>query len=116
MLTLELPFYTFEIPNASLLNIQSRSVWLFTTQSRVLQADWLILGNNEKATVNFNVPHCSDYLEENSIVALHCSSVGTTTKFPLALQMCWVQHEHDEVNYFHFFPLQHDFTMDTTHL
>ena len=103
MLTLELPTYIFEIPYASLLNIQSRFEWLFTTQSRVLQADWLILGNNEKATLNINVPYCSHYLEENSIVALHCSTAGATLKFSLALQKCLVQHEHDEVNYFHLF-------------
>ena len=26
-------------------------------QSRVLQADWLILQNNERATLNINTPH-----------------------------------------------------------
>ena len=30
------------------------SDWLFNTQSRVLQADWLILEFNEKATLNIN--------------------------------------------------------------
>ena len=29
---------------------QSKSDWLFNTQSSVLQADWSILENNEKAT------------------------------------------------------------------
>ena len=86
MLTLELPFYILEIPNASLLNTQSRSDWLFTTQSRVLQADCSILGNNEKATFKYNVPYRSDYLEENNMVAWHCSA-GTTNKFSFALQM-----------------------------
>ena len=32
------------------------SDWLFNTQSRVLQADWLILENNERATLNINMP------------------------------------------------------------
>ena len=30
---------------------------LFNTQSRVLQADGLILENNEKATFNINMPY-----------------------------------------------------------
>ena len=45
------------------LNTQSKSDWLFNTQSRVLQADWLIFGNNEKATLNINIPSnnmCND--------------------------------------------------------
>ena len=33
------------------------SDWLFNTQSRVLQADWLILENNEKVTLNINMPY-----------------------------------------------------------
>ena len=28
---------------------------LFNTQSRILQADWMILENNEKATLNINI-------------------------------------------------------------
>ena len=32
---------------------------MFNTQSRVLQADWLILENNEKATLNNNIPFCA---------------------------------------------------------
>ena len=31
--------------------------WLFNTQSRVVQADWLMLENNEKATLNINMPY-----------------------------------------------------------
>lgn len=41
-------------------NSQQRSVnsvWLFNTKSRVLQADWLILGNNEMLTLNSNMPY-----------------------------------------------------------
>ena len=36
---------------------QSKSYQLFNTQSRVLQADWLILENNEKATLNLYMPY-----------------------------------------------------------
>ena len=31
------------------------SDWLFNTLSRILQADWLILETNEKATLNINI-------------------------------------------------------------
>ena len=34
------------------------SDWLFNTLSRVLQADWIILGINEQATLNINMPYC----------------------------------------------------------
>ena len=40
-----------------LYNIQSKSDWLLNTQSRVLQVDWLILENAEKATLNINMPY-----------------------------------------------------------
>ena len=33
------------------------SDWLFNTQSRVLQADWLILENKEKEILNINMPY-----------------------------------------------------------
>ena len=33
------------------------SDWLLNTQSRVLQADWLILEINGKATLNINMPY-----------------------------------------------------------
>ena len=33
------------------------SDWLFNTQSRVLQADWSILENNEKAALNNNMSY-----------------------------------------------------------
>ena len=42
----------------SLYNTQSKSDWLFNTQSRILQADWLSVENNEKATLNINMPYC----------------------------------------------------------
>ena len=47
-------FYWIEI---SYFILQSKSDRLFNTQSRVLQADWLILVNNEKATLNINLPY-----------------------------------------------------------
>ena len=36
---------------------QLKSDWLFNTKSRVLQADWLIVENNEKAALHINMPY-----------------------------------------------------------
>ena len=38
-------------------NTQPESDWLFNTQSRELQADWLIFENNEKATLNIHMTY-----------------------------------------------------------
>ena len=37
--------------------VKSKSDWLFNTQSTVLQADWLILESDEKATLYINKPY-----------------------------------------------------------
>ena len=42
-----------------LYNTQSNSDWLFNTWPIVLQADWMILENNERATLNIDTPHCA---------------------------------------------------------
>ena len=59
---MELPAYSIEIhddANATL----SSSNWLFITQPLVLQADWLMLVNNEKATLHRNnMPYSTIYL------------------------------------------------------
>ena len=39
-----------------LCNTQSKSDWLFDTESRVLPADWLTLENSEKATLKLKCP------------------------------------------------------------
>ena len=58
MLALELSSYVLEIPNDALQHSAlSNSDWLFNTQSRVLRADWWILGNNGKAALNINMSH-----------------------------------------------------------
>ena len=46
------------------------SDWLFNTQSRVLQDDWLILENNEKATLNISIHILSRALESKSTPTL----------------------------------------------
>ena len=38
-----------------LIQYSVNSDWLFNTQSRVLRADWVILENNENATLNSNM-------------------------------------------------------------
>ena len=54
MLTLELSSIVLKTPNDAY-KTQSKCDWLFNTQSRVLLADWLILEDNEKATLNINI-------------------------------------------------------------
>ena len=44
------------------------SDWLFNTQSRVLQADWLMLEYKEKATLNILMPYPCTPKKESSIV------------------------------------------------
>ena len=56
MLRMELSSYVLEIPN-DVYYTRSISYWLSNIQSRALQADWLILENNEKATLNINPPY-----------------------------------------------------------
>ena len=46
MLTLELSSVVLGIPNDAY-DTHLKSDWLFNTQTRVLQADWLTLENNE---------------------------------------------------------------------
>ena len=49
--------YVLEIPNDAYTTLrQSKIDWLSNTQSRVPQADWLMLVNNEKATFNIKMP------------------------------------------------------------
>ena len=51
-------FYRIGNSQSCIYNTQSKSDRLFSTQSRALQADWLILENNEKATLNIKIPYC----------------------------------------------------------
>ena len=39
------------------------SDWLFNSQLRVLSVDWLILENNEKATLNIDMPYYAEVSE-----------------------------------------------------
>ena len=38
---------------------QSKYDWLFNTQSKALEGDWLTLERNEKATLNMKMPYLS---------------------------------------------------------
>ena len=42
------------------------SDWLSNTQSRVRQADWLMLEYNEKATLNINMPYYFPFHKEDN--------------------------------------------------
>ena len=53
-------FYCIGNSQRCIYNTQSKSDRLFNTRIRsttVLQADWLIMENNEKATLNINMPY-----------------------------------------------------------
>ena len=65
MLTLKLLSYVLAIPNDAYTTLGKNLSWSLINQSRVLQADWLILDNDEKATLNTNMPywHFSCYLQ-----------------------------------------------------
>ena len=58
MLTFELPpmYWKFPSNDAYTTLRQSKIDWLSNTPSRVPQADWLMLVNNEKATFNIKMP------------------------------------------------------------
>ena len=49
--TLKLSSYVWEITN------HAYTIWLVSTQSRLLHTDWSILENNEKATLHLNTPY-----------------------------------------------------------
>ena len=51
-----------------------KSDWLFNTQTRVPLADWLILENNEKATLNINMPYW-DEIFPVGVLKLWCSDI-----------------------------------------
>ena len=57
MLTQNYPLLYWKFP---IIPIQhSAEIWfLFDTQSKELQADWLILENNEKANIDISMPYC----------------------------------------------------------
>ena len=54
----------------------SVEIWLFNAQSRVLQADWLILENNEKATLNISFPYFHSSTRNSTLLLHHTESVA----------------------------------------
>ena len=56
MLKLELSSIVLEIPMVGIYNTHLKSDWLFNTQARVMQVDWLIFENNEKPTFTLTCP------------------------------------------------------------
>ena len=58
MLTLELSVLVLEIPNDAYTTLSRNLIGCSTLRQEYLQADWLIVQNNEKATLNINMPYC----------------------------------------------------------
>ena len=61
-----------------------KSDWLLNAQSRVLQADWLVLENNEKATLNIRssmskAREAADQIMARlvALVSIHCAILKT---------------------------------------
>ena len=57
MLTLELSVLVLEIPNDAYTTLSRNLIGCSTLRQEYLQADWLIVQNNEKATLNINIPY-----------------------------------------------------------
>ena len=65
-------FYCIGNSQWGIYNTWSKSDRLFNTQSRVLQAYWFMMKNNEKATLNINMPYWTSWLSSANQNALHC--------------------------------------------
>ena len=46
------------------------SDWLFNIQSRVLQADWFLLGNNGKAIFKINMLYCKKNRKQKGVASV----------------------------------------------
>ena len=57
MLTLELSVLVLEIPNDAYTTLSRNLIGCSTLRQEYQQADWLIVQNNEKATLNINMPY-----------------------------------------------------------
>ena len=65
-------FYCIGIPNGTCTTLSRNLTGCSTVNQRVLQADWLILENNEKATLSINMPY-SDLTNSQISSSLHTS-------------------------------------------
>ena len=83
-------FYCIGNSQWCIYNTQSKPEWLFNTQSRVQQADWLILEKNEQATLNINMPTLtySQYEEQFPSLTLHYTTL--TCEFDTQLYTVWL--------------------------
>ena len=77
-------------------NTQSKSDWMFNTLSRVLHADWLVLENNEKATlvINKTYSRSSRWLYKfwiifSSLLVIHVYVQESNPSQRLRLQIMW---------------------------
>ena len=67
------------------------SDWLFKTESKVLQADWLILENNEKATLNINMAYRQVHDPPIVTFRFGCLHMGRFS-FGLPISMSWQKY------------------------
>ena len=61
MLTLELSVLVLEIPNDACTTLSRNLIGCSTLRQEYLQADWLIVQNNEKATLNINMTYYNSW-------------------------------------------------------
>ena len=57
MLTLELSSIVLEIPNDAYTTLSRNLIGYSTLSQECYEPDWLILENNENATLNINMPY-----------------------------------------------------------
>ena len=57
MLTLELSSIVLEIPNNAYTTLSRNLIGYLTLSQEYCEPYWLILENNEKATLNINIPY-----------------------------------------------------------
>ena len=53
---------------------------MFNAQSRVLRADWLILENNEKVTLNINIPYIHSSTRNSTLLLHHTERVAESNE------------------------------------
>ena len=96
-------FYCIGNSQGCICNTQSKSDWLFNTQSIVQHADWLILEHIEKTILNINMPYwCGEYtymyfkFKTNAVPGFQkyeASSETTSHAQSRAHSMRWRWHE-----------------------
>ena len=80
MLTLELSVLVLEIPNDAYTTLSRNLIGCSTLRQEYLQADWLIMQNNEKATLNINMTYqicAAGWIITDNVSSSHIPGKGT---------------------------------------